>query len=316
MAIQGRRAVAYRFKFDDATVGDGVRRIAIGQIDKAIAELDDPGLDARLTVHQVRKRCKKVRGLMRLVRSVFPDYRHENAAYRDAARELSFLRDTEALIETYDRVTGLYEDQIDRQAFASIRRRLTLRQQEAETRADIADRLDAVREMMVEAKVRALRWTLEGSGAEALSGGLGDTYGRARKAMKAARRKRSAEAFHEWRKRIKYHGYHARLLTPAWEGPIAAHHAAADALGKLLGDHHDLDVFAQTLAEAPDGYGSAADIEVFVALMDEQRKGLETAAFEIGGRLLCEPADALADRWAAYWRAWRKTGDLPSALVA
>lgn len=308
--------MAYRFKLDDASVGEGVRRIAVEQIDKAIEELDDASLDARLTVHQVRKRCKKLRGVVRLIRPAFPDYSRENATYRDAARELSFLRDTEALIETYDRVTGLYEAQIDRQAFASIRRRLTLRQKEAEARDDLADRLDAFRETMVEAKVRALRWSLEGNGADAIAGGLADTYGRARKAMKAARRKPSAEAFHEWRKRIKYHGYHARLLTPAWEGPIAAHHAAADALGKTLGAHHDLDVFTQALADEPDAYGRTGDIEVFVALMDERRKGLEAEAFDIGERLLCEPADALSDRWGAYWRAWRKTGDLPAAAAA
>ena len=308
--------MSYRFKFDDATVADGVRRIAVGQIDKAIAELDDPSMDARLTVHQVRKRCKKVRGLVRLVRPAFPAYREENDTYRDAARTLSFLRDTEALIETYDRITGLYEDQIDRQAFASIRRRLTLRQQEAEARADIGERLEAFREEMVDAKVRALRWTLKEDGADALEGGVAATYGRARKAMKAARRKRSAEAFHAWRKHIKYHGFHARLLVPVWEGPMVAHHAAADALGKTLGAHHDLDVFAQALDDEPDAYGRPADIEVFKALMDRQRKGLEADAFDIGARLLCEPADALAERWVAYWRAWRKGGELPASLAA
>lgn len=308
--------MAYRFKFDDETVGAGVRRIAIGQIDKAISELDDPSLDARLTVHQVRKRCKKVRGLVRLVRPAFPAYRRENAAYRDAAAELSFLRDTEALIETYDRVTGLYEEQIDRPAFASIRRRLTLRQKEAEAREDIGDQLEAFREKMIEAKARALRWTLKADDEDAFIDGLGETYGRARKAMKSARKKPSAEVFHDWRKRIKYHGFHARLLTPAWVGPIAAHHAAADMLGKMLGAHHDLDVFSAALDAEPDAYGSAADIEVFRGLMDQQRIGLEATAFEIGARLLCEPEDALSERWGGYWRAWRKTGDLPVALTA
>lgn len=308
--------MAYRFKFDDETVGAGMRRIAIGQIDKAIAEIDDSSLDARLTVHQVRKRCKKVRGLVRLVRPAFRAYRQENAAYRDAAAELSFLRDTEALIETYDRVTGLYADQIDQPALSSIRERLTERQAEAEARADIADRLDAFREKMVEAKVRALRWTLKADDEDAFIDGVAETYGRARKAMKQARKKPSAEVFHDWRKRIKYHGFHARLLTPAWEGPMAAHHAAADTLGKMLGAHHDLDVFSAALDAGPEAYGGAADIEVFRALMERQRVGLEAAAFEIGERLLCEPADALAERWGAYWRAWRKTGDLPAALAA
>ena len=49
---------------------------------------------SRATVHDVRKRCKKVRGLLRLVRpGLGPDYRRANADVRDAARELSSLRD-------------------------------------------------------------------------------------------------------------------------------------------------------------------------------------------------------------------------------
>lgn len=299
--------MAYRFRDGDATVGDGVRRIAVEQIDKAIKELDDPALDARHTVHQVRKRCKKVRGLVRLVRPALHGYAHENAAYREAARELSFLRDTEALIETYDRVADAFSGQIDRSAFASIRRRLTLRQQEAEGREDVDDKLAAFREKMVEAKVRALRWELSDKGAKAFAGGVEKTYGRAREAMKHARKAGDAEAFHEWRKRIKYHGYHLRLLAPVWPGPMAAHHAEADALGKLLGEHHDLDVFARTLTAEPDAFGNPADAEVFLTLIDTRRTAIEAEAFDRGARLLAEPEDALADRLSAYWKAWRKT---------
>jgi len=298
--------LAYRFKEDDVSVADVVRRIAVEQIDKAIGEIDDPEIDQRETVHQVRKRCKKLRGLVRLVRPALASYALENAAYRDAARELSFLRDTEALIETYDRVADAFDGQIDRPAFASIRRRLTLRQKEEENRQDIADKLDAFRESMVEAKVRALRWELSEKGTKAFAGGVEKTYGRGREAMKTARKTGDVEAFHDWRKRIKYHGHHARLLAPIWPGPMTAHHAEADALGKLLGDHHDLEVFAETLRAEPDAFGNLGDVEVFLTLMERRRAAIETEAFERGARLLAEPEEALAARWAAYFKAWRK----------
>ena len=98
--------MAYRFKRGNSSVEAGVRRIATEEIDGAIDEIDDNGLELHETVHQVRKRCKKLRGLIRVVRPAFDDYQDENAAFREAARALSYVRDTEALIETYDDLVG------------------------------------------------------------------------------------------------------------------------------------------------------------------------------------------------------------------
>ena len=58
----------YSFQKSDPSLSAGVRRIARGQVEEAIAELDDPALEAGDAIHQVRKRCKKLRGLVRLVR--------------------------------------------------------------------------------------------------------------------------------------------------------------------------------------------------------------------------------------------------------
>jgi inorganic triphosphatase YgiF len=56
------------------TVQKSVRRIALEQIDKAIREVLDDNVNRHEAVHQVRKRCKKLRGLIRLVRPSFQDY--------------------------------------------------------------------------------------------------------------------------------------------------------------------------------------------------------------------------------------------------
>ena len=46
---------------------DGLRRIAVEQLDRAIDEVDDATIDRNVVVHQVRKRCKKIRAMLRLV---------------------------------------------------------------------------------------------------------------------------------------------------------------------------------------------------------------------------------------------------------
>ncbi len=309
--------MAYRFKRGDHSVQDGLRRIALDQIDKAIAEAGDRRLELHEKVHQLRKRCKKLRGLIRLVRPAFADYAAENAALRDAARSFSFVRDTDVLIGTYDKVVEAYGDQIERAAFASIRRQLTLRRKAlSERQRDIDSRLAQFGKTMRELRRRARHWHLTEDDFDALAGGLTKTYKRAGKAMAACQSEASPEAFHEWRKRIKYHGYHVRLLVPVWPGPMKAHEKAAARLGNFLGEHHDLAVFQQTLAAAPEDFGHAADVDVMIGLARERQAALAAEAFPLGARLLAEPASALCGRWRAYWTVWGGDTDKAPALAA
>lgn len=296
--------MSYRFKRGDDSVEDGMRRIALEQIDRAIAELYSEELDLQRTIHQVRKRCKKQRSLIRLVRPVFHDYATENAAFRDAAQALSHLRDSEALIGTYDALVEAFKNQIERRAFAPVRRRLTLRQQEITRPRAIDEALSSFRDRMREARERVRHWRLQGDGFEAIAGGLNKTYKRAKRAMAQARHEPTAEAFHEWRKRSKYHLYHTRLLTPVWKRPMKAHETEAKRLSDLLGKHHDLAVFQRTLADEPDAFGHSTELEVLVALIGRRQAALEAEAFTLGARLLAETAPELVQRWGSYWHVW------------
>jgi hypothetical protein len=49
--------MSYRFE-DGESAGEGLRRIAREQVEKALGETLDEDLDRHATVHQVRKRCK------------------------------------------------------------------------------------------------------------------------------------------------------------------------------------------------------------------------------------------------------------------
>ena len=308
----------YRFQHDDGTVEAGVRRIACEQIDRAIAEIDDPDLPRAQAVHQVRKRCKKLRGLIRLVRPVFDDYGRENAVCRDAAKPLAELRDAAVHVETYDMLVETYADQIDRRALGSVRRRLTLRRKATERVVDAEARIAEMRNSMVELRGRASRWRLKADGFEAVAGGLGRTYKRARKTMAKARGRPGPERLHEWRKRAKYHWYHERLLRPVWSKPMKAHADAADDLGELLGDHHDLAVFRDTIAAEPKAFGRIEDVETLIGLIERRQAELEARSFVAGARLFAEPGDALKARWGSYWSTWREASTPPrrAALVA
>jgi len=305
--------MGYRFE-RDASLQKELRRIAVAQIDAAVASIDDHGRDSGVVVHEVRKSCKKLRGLLRIVRTHFDGYTQENGAFRDAAAALSSLRDAAVLIETYDALMNANDGAVGRSAFAPVRRRLTLRQKTLDRDTSSADRkLGDVRDLLLAVRVRAGQWKLSDDGFPAVQDGLAKTYKRARKAMKDAGRSHDATAFHEWRKLSKYHGYHARLLEPVWPAAMQAHRRSADRLNQLLGEHHDLAVLEETLRDNPDEFGHAVDLDALIDLIHERQSMLAEHAFMFGAKLFAEPADRLARRWRRYWVEWQNT---PAAIAA
>jgi CHAD domain-containing protein len=268
-------------------------------------------------VHQVRKRYKKLRGLIRLVRGTFSDYKSENRTFRDAAAQLSYIRDAEAIIETHDDLIEIFDDQVDKLAFASVRDQLEARQDDILAEKDIDQKMARVRADLVEARGRVQKWCLSEKSFAAVTGGLAKTYRRARNAMAKAREEPTPENLHEWRKRVKYHWYHARLLREIWPRMMRAHINAADELADLLGDHHDLAVYRKTLLSDPDAYGDADEIEALIGLIVARQSVLAEEAFLLGARLLAEKPSSLIKRWRAFWRtALREEAAQQHALAA
>ncbi len=191
--------MSYRIKQKES-MEESVQRIAREQTNKAIAELDDGNLDAHAAVHQVRKRCKKIRGLIRLVRPEFKVYSLENAWYRDSARPLSYVRDAQSIIDTLDKLLDHFTDELDRPAFSPVRRRLTERRKEImQDEVALHERLAEFSDRMREGRERVAAWRLQEVGFEAVEEGIAKTYRRGRDAMQTAFQKPRSARFHEWR---------------------------------------------------------------------------------------------------------------------
>ena len=294
--------------------GDDIRRIAREQIDGAVAESCDGLMPDDERIHSVRKRCKKLRGLLRLVRPCLGDiYGRENAHFRDAAQVLAPLRDEHVVFAAFDAVVAHFDGEVERQTFAPLRQRLTRRERQVtdlkERVADVCGRLEAARE-------RLAPWPVDDAvGPEGWRGGFEQTYRRARRAMAAAYQEPTAEHFHEWRKSVKYHWYHARLLSQLWDQALAARVAVANTLGELLGLHHDLAVLRATLVGPGAAGGNANAVVSFVALIDCHQEHLESTARPIGMRLFAEKASQIGTRYERYWAAWSEDLQRRAAAV-
>jgi CHAD domain-containing protein len=240
--------MSYRLHFND-TLAEGFPRIASGQIDRAVTELAAEDAVAADVVHQVRKRCKKFRGLLRLIRGSFgAPYAQENAWFRDLARRLSGTRDADVLVECMDKLGAAFNADPQHGALLAVRRALAQRRDAVHHATAEPVQLDEIAGQLEDARIRALGWPLEVDGFDAVASGLMRTYRRARKALHAGYRKPTPERFHEWRKRVKYHWYHLRLLREIWPEQMKGRAAEAKRLADLLGDDHDLSVLRKTLA--------------------------------------------------------------------
>ena len=305
--------MAYKFE-PGRSVQDNVRHIAESQIGKAIAGIDDNDIGIGDTVHQIRKRCKKMRGLIRLVRPCFAGYAEENATFRDVAATLSKIRDAKAIMETHDALIGFYSDQLDTPAFPAIRNRFLEQSEETARAKGVEEKLVRFRRAMIHARARIGDWRIEGDGFAAVAGGLCKTYKRGRKALAVAEEGPTVERLHDWRKRVKYHWYQARLLSGIWPKIMKSHVDAAKHLADRLGDHHDIAVLHGAVTALSNG--EPETIKAYTCLAEGRKALLEAQALNCGCKLFAEKPSALKRRWRIYWEAMRsdvETFNLSSA---
>lgn len=262
--------------------------------------------DVDEVVHDVRKRCKRVRALLRLVREDIGEdvYRRENRVLRDAGRKLSPVRDAAVLILVHDEVVSA-----GAVPMAGFRMELVERHQDLRHHVLDGVTLPRLRESIAGVLARLETWPIETLEWDSLGAGLKRVYRRGRKAMAAAYDDPSAENFHEWRKRAKYLRHQLEFLEELWPEVMRGSAKSAKALTDLLGDAHDLAV----LRRAVEGADAVAEHEAepFGAFIESRRQRLRVRAQPIGLRLYAETPSRFVDRLGRYWEA----GGAPGAAA-
>lgn len=286
--------MGYALRPSDRDLTDALRRIAGEELAAAMAQLSGD-LPSAGGVHDVRKRIKKLRGLLRLVRGGMKVARAEIAALRAAAQGLSGLRDAEVMLGWHDRLAPGVQ--------GALRAHLAARV--AAERADEAmpARVAAARAALVAVAGRVPGWRVKGRDAAVICAGVKRTLARGAAAMAAARESRDGEALHDWRKRVKDLWYQARLLSPIWPEGVAPWRTTADDLGEALGAHHDLAVF-MAMAESLEGEAGAEATGLRGQALRLSAE-IEAQAFTQGARLHAAPPEAVAGLWLTWWSAWQ-----------
>lgn len=317
--------MAYRFKLTEP-FDDGVRRIALQQIDRALERLAPAVVDkvegpksrkkATVTapgktgadvghgahsVHDVRKRFKRLRALLRLARSGLGDkvYAQENARYRDCSRLLSAARDGHVIGDTL----ALLEASATGRTKAAVRAALARNAHGAAAVPEPVAVADVIGSLQ-EGRAIIASLAIEGRDYEAMFDRLERVYRQGKSAYEEAVKADSADAFHECRKRIQYHWRHMMLIKPVWPEMIDARIETARTVSQLLGTDHDL---AQLRARLADGRLAVTTKQAVLidALAGARQDALRLEARPHIQRLFAETPAALAARMRHTWTSAR-----------
>jgi CHAD domain-containing protein len=295
--------MAFEFKKKES-VRKAVKRLGRRRIEKALRDLDH--CDRLEAVHEVRKKIKELRALLRLLRPAMTrsDYRSCSKPLRKAAGYLSAARDAQVKVNALERLTR--QQGLAPRCFRQFKGMLRgeCRQQQGElsqsrTRRSVGRLLNKLRD-----EFPAIR--LKHSGWRALSSGIRHSYREGRCRYQLARKNRGPEQLHEWRKRVKDLYYQIGLLCPVRSQQIEGAVAELDRLGERLGDYHDLVLISEACATKHLWKQALEEAKALKPLVAEQQKELRTRALALGASFYEEKPSAFCKRLGQYWKRWRR----------
>ena len=307
---------AYRLRPAEPVPG-GIRRIARGQLQDAHDDLDNPSPpQLGETVHETRKRFKRLRACVRLARDAIGEeiYERENSAFRAAGQRISGPRDAQVLLETLDALLERFPEELPVSVAAGLCRRLE-QEKEAAT-ASLRDGGGALAATIVtvdHALSRTTTWTFERDDFDTLSLGLQRIYRRGRKAMKAARKDPSAENLHEWRKRVKDLWHATEIVGEARPKRLERFAKRAHKLSGLLGDHHDLHVLRAYVETHPQCFDGERSQQTLLAVLDRRSQRLGEKALARGRKLYKAKPKRFVRDIEAGWRKRAAAAPKPAA---
>jgi CHAD domain-containing protein len=298
--------VPYHLKQGES-VPDEVRRIVREELQSAAQQLSghEPGKRDE-AIHEARKSVKKIRAILRLVRPDLGElYPIENARLRDLGQKLSEFRDAAAILETFDELREKFREELGTVTLRPVRTRLVKEKNEHAQAADIEQVLARCAASLRGTGRRLRTWPVIHDGFNAIAPGFEKIFRRGRKAMAAARKSDSDVDFHEWRKAVKYHWYHIRLLERSWTDVLQAYEKSLKDLETWLGDDHNLVVLRDRIKANPAAYGSPRTTATALDLIARYQKELRAKALSLGERVYLDKPVHFRHHMHGVWDAWR-----------
>ncbi|MDT7827594.1 CHAD domain-containing protein [Pricia sp. S334] len=288
-------------------ITESIRQILQSECKEALRIIETKSeVDPHETVHEIRKHFKKIRAVLRLVRDTTDRYQEENQFFRDEARTISEVRDAEAMLEAVGLIEKQFEDKLYKDAFSDSRKLLLAYRDDLAKKVLQDNRmLKKIRKNTSE-KCEALSvLPMDIDSHESISPGLKRTYKRGRKAFWEAAESRSPDAFHEWRKRVKYLRYQMLTIAPIWPEVLRTWEDELHRLSDALGTDRDLYMLNKFLEQTEDHPYAEVDGNPYLlsTLIEGHRQQLQEYALLLGKKLYHYKPSTLISWIETLWEA-------------
>ena len=296
--------MAYHLKACEPVPGE-IRRIVREELESAADRLSGQSERNRdEAIHEARKSVKKIRAILRLVRPELGEvYGVENVGLRDLGRKLSDFRDAGAILETFGNLQEKYRAELGRLTLGPVRRQLLREKKEHARTANIGPVLARTAVALRRAADRVKAWPLNQDGFNAIGAGFERMYRQGRKGLARAKKNPTDENCHEWRKAVKYHWYHIRLLERLWTDALEDYEKGLKNLETWLGDDHNLVVLRGRIQANPAAYGSAKTTGLALRLIRGYQQELRSDSLSLGGRVFAEKPEHFRHHMRGVWDA-------------
>jgi CHAD domain-containing protein len=293
--------VGFRLK-SGQSVSSEVRRIVLRQLDLAASELvsvGDPESDE--AVHDARRRVKKIRAIIRLVRPVLDKPFRSDPDLRRVSRMLAPVADGKGVIDTLSGLLHRYRKQLPRKTAAAIRSDLIAREKQIDRKAAEDGVLQEAKKTLRQERERVKNWKLSEDGFRAIAPGLKDSVRRARGGMVTAWLHPTAGNHHSWRRYVKNHWFHVRLLQGRCNGGLQPYQHQLEALDGVLGEYHNLVLLHEVLVS--DSTLSRREVARCLRIVERYQKALRRNAQVLGMRIYDEKPRRFVRRVKRLWDA-------------
>jgi CHAD domain-containing protein len=284
------------------SVTRAAQRVARELLDDTLKTIRDPQVALDVRTHEARKAIKKLRGMLRLVESSARHGRLEKAIdkeLRDAARKLAPYRDSDVMRAALHTAAKGSRGLLDEKTADAIHACITKTSGVGESAQAVSLALYATDVTSIGDKIAASE--IHTRNLPALEKSYLKTCNTAYELLrKVLGGEASEEDFHEWRKFVKYHFYHTRLLAGIY-GKSARNRAKdANELEETLGQHHDLAVLTERITAHRREIKKVCDVDRLLDYLATRQKTLERHALKLGRRLLPKEAESAEELFKNY----------------
>jgi len=299
--------MSYRLE-NSETLSFGLKRIVLELIDNSVFNFAKGNGSFNEDVHETRKNFKKIRTVLRLIRSDIgvENFRIENSFYRDSGRILSDLRDSTVLIETFDKLLKNSELEMSSFDFSIFRNFLVEKHKNiSASKHKKSEVINSISTDLLLARSRVFDWPISGDNFKIIKKNLQRIYKQGQRDMYAVFNEAIKENVHEWRKRVKNLWYSMRILNNLWPEIMSP---LVNLLGNLsdnLGDTNDMFLLKERIIANKSKFKDDQHTRELINFIDRRIIDLLRDARSIGRKVYSEDSKYFVGRMQNYFEIWR-----------